>query len=119
MNVSTLHGYRFISNFSNFTDFFYLNLDSASLLILTPLHFQIQGGQLSWDLTEHHLGDNLCHDYLNRPECLYDLGDCCQDDTYKEVEWTCYSCYCYPLDKGFQKIHLFKMKAKLTNFVYS
>ena len=63
--------------------------------------FQIQGGQLSWGLNETNLGDNLCHDYLNRPECLYDLGDCCQDDTFEEVEWTCYSCYCYPLDKGF------------------
>ena len=74
-----------------------------NLGIVHKYPFQIQGGQMSWKLNETNLGDNLCHDYLNRPECLYDLGDCCKDDAFEEVGWTCYACYCYLLDKGFQE----------------
>ena len=53
------------------------------------------GGQASWNLTTSHLGDYKCHDYLNRPECLYDLGDCCEEDISVDEAETCYSCYCY------------------------
>ena len=42
-----------------------------------------------------HIGDNVCHDYLNRPECGFDEGDCCQTDVIEDEQSTCYSCYCY------------------------
>ena len=41
------------------------------------------------------LGDLQCHDFFNRPECLFDLGDCCQEDTFQDKGKTCFSCYCY------------------------
>ena len=58
------------------------------------------GGQASWNLSTSNLGDFKCHDYFNRPECLYDLGDCCKEDIFVDEGDTCFSCYCYPKDKG-------------------
>ena len=60
----------------------------------------INGGQASWNLSAKYLGDSKCHDYFNRPECLYDLGDCCEEDIFADVGETCYSCYCYPNDSS-------------------
>ena len=53
------------------------------------------GGQVSWNLNMMEIGDNQCHDYLNRPECLYDFGDCCNGGTQNDVGNTCYACFCY------------------------
>ena len=58
------------------------------------------GGQASWNLSKTNLGDANCHDYFNRPECLYDLGDCCEEDIFADEGETCYSCYCYTNDIG-------------------
>ena len=35
------------------------------------------GGQ-SGLVDSGNIGDNFCHDFLNRQECGYDGGDCCQ-----------------------------------------
>ena len=51
------------------------------------------GGQIN--LEYKNIGDNVCHDYLNRQECGYDEGDCCQTDVIEDEQSTCYSCYCY------------------------
>ena len=58
------------------------------------------GGQAGWNLILSNLGDYQCHDYFNRPECLYDLGDCCEENILVDKGKTCYSCYCYPNDFG-------------------
>ena len=69
-------------------------------LILQASLFGHRGGQLSWNLKIENVGDHKCHDYFNRPECLYDLGDCCQEDTFLDQGVTCYSCYCYSEYEG-------------------
>ena len=51
------------------------------------------GGQ--YQIWQEHIGDNKCHEFLNRPECGFDEGDCCQEDVRNDVEDTCYGCFCY------------------------
>ena len=45
-----------------------------------------------------HIGDHKCHDFLNRPECGFDEGDCCEEDVEIDFEETCYACICYQLE---------------------
>ena len=33
------------------------------------------------DLKAENIGDGICHDYLNRPDCGFDGGDCCLKDS--------------------------------------
>lgn len=37
----------------------------------------------------HLIGDQICDDSLNTPECLYDMGDCCGGDTSFCSNCTC------------------------------
>ena len=38
----------------------------------------------STGLDSGNIGDNFCHDVLNRHECGYDGGDCCQVEMSKK-----------------------------------
>ena len=51
-----------------------------------------------------NIGDGICHDFLNRPECGFDGGDCCMKDLIASDESdvhklkTCFGCMCYNSD---------------------
>ena len=63
---------------------------------------QIKSGQ--HDVELENIGDGICHDFLNRPECGFDGGDCCLKDliTFEESDVhklkTCFGCMCYNSD---------------------
>lgn len=82
-----------------------INLQFISLLVgVTTLYpkcgfLNIEsntGGQ--YEICQEHIGDNKCHDFLNRPECGFDEGDCCQEDVINDVEETCYGCVCFKIE---------------------
>ena len=63
---------------------------------------QIKSGQ--HDVELENIGDGICHDFLNRPECGFDGGDCCLKDLITSDESdvhkvkTCFGCMCYNSD---------------------
>ena len=61
--------------------------------------FDYVGGQVD-DLKGENVGDFKCHDFLNHPDCLYDMGDCCELDVAEDEGDTCYSCHCYADSKS-------------------
>lgn len=52
------------------------------------------------DVELENIGDGICHDVLNRPECGFDGGDCCLKDliTNDTKTETCFGCMCYNSD---------------------
>ena len=38
------------------------------------------------------VGDGICQDEVNIPQCAFDAGDCCQQNT----GLSCQNCTCYP-----------------------
>ena len=65
--------------------------------------FDYVGGQVD-DLKGENVGDFKCHDFLNHPDCLYDMGDCCELDVDEDEGDTCYSCHCYAESKSSGKL---------------
>ena len=81
--------------------FFICIFQRAPGFLNTPLNYFFLKTEPNQICAETKLvGDGICDDNTNTPECAFDGGDCCRKDTVKDL---CTDCKCH-LDQTLEEI---------------